>query len=60
MFFYYGDLDLITARDAPIHIFPLPIPVHEFGYLQVPIRVLFALILASLLISYEAVINKHV
>lgn len=47
------------TRDAPIHIFPLPIPVHEFGYLEVPIRALFALILALLLISFEAALNKH-
>lgn len=46
-FFLWSPFDLITAGA-------------EFGYLEVPIRALFALILALLLISLEAALNKHV
>lgn len=52
------DFHPITAMDAMTHIFPFPLPIPEFGYLQK--RALFALILSLLFILYEAVINTYV
>lgn len=52
------DFHLITAMDAMTHIFPFPLPIPEFRYLQK--RALFALILSLLIILYEAVIYTYV